>query len=53
MSAESLLPWNCGIQIPSIRDNRDIVMVCGQGPYDWKGTEDVLKPYICGEASSA
>ena len=49
MSAESLLPWDCGGQIPSTRDNRDIVMVCGKDPYNWKGTEDVLKPYIRGE----
>ena len=53
MSAESLLPLDCGGQIPVIRDNRDIVMVCGKDPYKWKGTEDVLKPYIRGEASSA
>ncbi len=53
MSAESLLPWDCGGQIPATRDNRDIVMVCGKDPYEWKGTEDVLKPYIRGEARSA
>lgn len=53
MSAESLLPWDCGGQIPVTRDNRDIVMVCGKDPYEWKGTEDVLKPYIRGEARSA
>ena len=46
MSAESLLPWDCGGQIPTTRDNRDIVMVCGKDPYNWKGIEDVLKPYI-------
>ena len=51
MSAESLLPWDCGGQIPVTRDNRDIVMVCGKDPYEWKGTEDVLKPYIRCEAS--
>ncbi|HCV85177.1 MAG TPA: phytanoyl-CoA dioxygenase family protein [Deltaproteobacteria bacterium] len=49
MSAESLLPWDCGGQIPTTRDNRDIVMVCGRDPYNWKGIEDVLKPYIRGE----
>ncbi|MEC7216378.1 MAG: phytanoyl-CoA dioxygenase family protein, partial [SAR324 cluster bacterium] len=53
MSAESLLPWDCGGQIPATRDNRDIVMVCGKDPYEWKGTENVLKPYIRGEARSA
>ena len=53
MSAESLLLWDCGVQIAVTRDNRDIVMVCGKDPYEWKGIEDVLKPYIRGEARSA
>ncbi len=50
MSAESLLPWDCGGQIPTTRDNRDILMVCGRNPYNWKGIEDVLKPHIRGES---
>ncbi|MGA1598881.1 MAG: phytanoyl-CoA dioxygenase family protein [bacterium] len=49
MSAESLLPWSCGGQIPPTQDNRDIVMVCGQDPYAWKGTEDLLRPYVRAE----
>ena len=53
MNAESLLPRDSGGQIWVTRDNRNIVMVCGKDPYEWKGTEDVLKPYIRGEASSA
>ena len=53
MSAESPLPWDCGGQIRVTRDNRDIVMVCGKDPYEWKGTKDVLKPYIRGETSLA
>ena len=37
-----------GSQLPKTH-----VMVCGNDPYEWKETEDVLKPYIRGEASSA
>jgi ectoine hydroxylase-related dioxygenase (phytanoyl-CoA dioxygenase family) len=40
MSAQSLLPWNCGGRIPPTDDNRDVVLVAGTDPYAWKGTED-------------
>lgn len=48
MSAESLLPW----QPPqegehmAITDYRDIVMIAGEDPYAWKGTEDRATPGV-------
>jgi phytanoyl-CoA hydroxylase len=45
MSAESLLPWTLGA--PKARsDVRDIVMVCGDDPYAWRGLEDLTAPYV-------
>ena len=48
MSAQSLLPWHrppegTGM---AIADYRDIVMVAGNDPYAYKGTEDIAKPHI-------
>ena len=44
MSARSLLPWPVG---QSDRfDMRDIVMICGQDPYAWRGLQDLSAPYI-------
>lgn len=50
MSAESLLPWFAN-QLPgndyvSIADHRDIVMVAGEDPYAWKGTENRHGPHV-------
>jgi phytanoyl-CoA hydroxylase len=44
MSAESTLPW-FGQTLPEgqfvgMSDNRDIVMIAGEDPYFWKGTEE-------------
>ncbi|HEY1447968.1 MAG TPA: phytanoyl-CoA dioxygenase family protein [Caulobacteraceae bacterium] len=45
MSAESLLPWTLGA--PRARpDVRDIVMICGEDPYAWRGLEAVTSPYV-------
>lgn len=45
MSARSLLPWATdGRRAPV--DHRDIVMVAGEDPYAWKGTEDLMFPYV-------
>jgi phytanoyl-CoA hydroxylase len=47
MSAESLLPW----RPPShgehmgITDYRDVVLVAGEDPYGYKGTEDIARAY--------
>ena len=46
MSAESLLPWNQGGRLAAEQDFRDIVMVCGDDPYAYKGTEDISEPYV-------
>eukprot|EP00605_Chrysophyceae_sp_TOSAG23-4_P002327 GSChrysophyteH1.ASY1.ANO1.2573.1 assembled CDS len=46
MSARSLLPWDMDGRIPATRDMRDIVMVCGNDPYAWKGLEDWAKPFL-------
>ncbi|HZA31135.1 MAG TPA: phytanoyl-CoA dioxygenase family protein [Propionibacteriaceae bacterium] len=47
MSAESLLPWRPpreGEHMGMV-DYRDIVMVAGEDPYAYKGTEEIAKPY--------
>ncbi|HEY5462538.1 MAG TPA: phytanoyl-CoA dioxygenase family protein [Hanamia sp.] len=46
MSAESMLPWDQDGKLPPTEDLRDIVMVAGVDPYDYKGTVDVNKPYL-------
>ncbi|MDJ0752709.1 MAG: phytanoyl-CoA dioxygenase family protein [Ardenticatenaceae bacterium] len=47
MNAASLLPWRPreGVS-PSVLDFRDIVMVAGQDPYGYKGTENIFAPHI-------
>lgn len=46
MSAQSLLPWDMG-PTPTLRkDYRDIVMISGDDPYAWKGTEQIIKPFL-------
>ena len=46
MSARSLLPWSMGIP-PTPRDDfRDFEMVSGHDPYDWKGKENILVPFL-------
>lgn len=47
MSAQSLLPWRKPEKEQmAIADYRDIVMVAGEDPYSWKGTEDLAKVTI-------
>lgn len=46
MRAESLLPWNDEGRMPHSEDMRDIFMVRGKDPYAWKGTTEVLEPYL-------
>ena len=46
MSAESMLPWDQDGKLPATEDLRDIVLVAGHDPYDWKGTIDANKPYL-------
>jgi len=46
MSAESMLPWDQDGKLPPTEDLRDIVMVTGKDPYDYKGTVDLNKPYL-------
>jgi len=48
MSAESLLPWMSsgpGERF-AVADYRDIVLVAGQDPYAWKGTEDRASAHV-------
>ena len=47
MSAESLLPWRPPAEGEwmAIADYRDIVLVAGQDPYAYKGTEDLARSY--------
>lgn len=44
MRAQSYLPWS--ITGTARVDCRDIVMIAGKDPYAWKGTEDVMFPYV-------
>lgn len=46
MSAESMLPWDQDGKLPPTEDLRDIVMVAGSDPYEWKGIVDANKPYL-------
>jgi len=48
MSAESLLPWRGPREGEGMGtlDYRDIVMICGEDPYAWKGTEHLAKPHV-------
>ena len=46
MSAESLLPWSGGVLPHAPEDYRDIVLVAGEDPYVYKGTEDLSVPYL-------
>jgi phytanoyl-CoA hydroxylase len=45
MSAHSLLPWAMGAALAP-EDVRDIVMIAGNDPYAWKGTENINIPYV-------
>lgn len=46
MSAESMLPWDNGGRTAPTNDNRDIVLVAGEDPHAWKGTADLLAPFL-------
>ena len=48
MSAESLLPWFPPAEGRPMgtADHRDIMIVAGEDPYAFKGTEDVMHPHI-------
>jgi ectoine hydroxylase-related dioxygenase (phytanoyl-CoA dioxygenase family) len=48
MSAESLLPWQRPEEktAMALADYRDIVMVAGQDPYSYKGTENIARAFV-------
>ncbi len=47
MSAESLLPWGVEKDGAVARwDYRDIIMIAGEDPYAWKGTQDIAQPMV-------
>jgi len=46
MSAESILTWSWDGSDPIPDDHRDIVMVCGEDPYAYKGTKEIAKPML-------
>lgn len=48
MSAESLLPWIWPSEPTgmALHDHRDIVLVCGNDPYAYKGTTDIMTPHV-------
>ena len=44
-----MLPWNYDDRLDGyIRDTRDIVMVCGNDPYEYKGIDNLstTKPFV-------
>jgi ectoine hydroxylase-related dioxygenase (phytanoyl-CoA dioxygenase family) len=45
MSARSMLPWTLGAA-KTRPDVRDIVMICGEDPYAWRGIDDITRPWI-------
>jgi len=59
MSAHSPLPWNWDGRLDYSKDlaegcdMRDIVMIAGEDPYAWKGTQSLTYPYIRAETRSA
>ncbi|RYE37311.1 MAG: phytanoyl-CoA dioxygenase family protein [Sphingobacteriaceae bacterium] len=46
MSAESMLPWDQDGKLPSTEDLRDIILIAGDDPYNYKGIVDINKPYL-------
>ena len=47
MSAESLLPWRTQEGVgPARADHRDIVMIAGTDPYEYKGVIDSARPSV-------
>jgi phytanoyl-CoA hydroxylase len=48
MSAESLLPWfpPTGDETIATLDHRDVLLVTGVDPYAFKGTTDIVRPYV-------
>lgn len=46
MSAESLLPWLDVTGHVGAADYRDVVLVAGEDPYAWKGTESRATPMV-------
>ena len=46
MNARSLLPWDMGPLPTPRKDYRDIIMIAGDDPYAWKGTEQIIKPFL-------
>ena len=54
MNARSLLPWAMGVPGGGAReDARDIVMVAGEDPYAWKGSEDLWPAFIRPDGAAA
>jgi phytanoyl-CoA hydroxylase len=48
MSAQSLLPWfpPGDHEVMATADHRDVLLVAGQDPYAFKGTADLMRPYV-------
>ena len=49
MSAESMLPWTMDGKLSDVEDMRDIVLVAGKDPYEYKGTGEISEPFLRGE----
>lgn len=46
MSARSMLPWSFGLPPTPRADFRDVVMVAGSDPYEYKGLEEITFPFV-------
>ncbi|TGV00239.1 phytanoyl-CoA dioxygenase family protein [Flavivirga rizhaonensis] len=45
-SAESMLPWDQDGRQEPTQDFRDIFIVAGKDPYEYKGTQNLSKPFV-------
>jgi len=46
MSAESMLPWDQDGKLGSTEDLRDVIIVSGKDPYEYKGFVDLNRPFL-------
>ncbi|MES2457797.1 MAG: phytanoyl-CoA dioxygenase family protein [Bacteroidota bacterium] len=46
MSAESMLPWDQDGKLGATEDLRDVIIVSGKDPYEYKGFVDLNRPFL-------
>jgi hypothetical protein len=45
-SAETFIPWGFGADPASLTDFRDIELIAGVDPYEWKGRKELMVPFV-------